>query len=536
MSRHRFLGSAAALGMLMLASPGGASETTTYSYDAHGRLVKVQRAGAVNDGVVADYTFDQADNRTNVTVTGVGTPGGVSFSIGNASATEGGIVQFTVTKTGTASGTLTVQYATATGTAGTSDFTAASGTLSFAQNETSKTINVQTTQDTAVEGNETFTATLSNPSAGATIGTATGTGTIVDDDSAPGPSFAVGDASVTEGGNLVFTVSKSGSGSGSVQYATANGTATAGSDYTAKSLTTLSFTSAETSKTVSVTTLQDTTDEPNETLSLNLSNPSSGASISDNQGLGTIVDDDDPAPTTLQVPSGGSQNLRTIADNNGYTGASGVTYVFEVAGVVTGTAGTAGTAGATAIDTGTWPTGVTLTLKVKNGGVVSGGGGGGGNGGYNGGAGQAGGAGGDAFYARTNISVVVDAGGIVRAGGGGGGGGSSATFTSPAGSGTVGGSGGGGGAPNGAGGAGRAGTNGGNTGSNGSAGTTSGGGAGGTTGGPAGGNGGTYAAAGTAGTAAASSGGAGGAAGFAIRKNGNTVTVTNNGTITGTQQ
>jgi hypothetical protein len=45
-----------------------ASETINYSYDARGRLVKVQRSGSVNNNVTANYTYDKADNRTNVNV------------------------------------------------------------------------------------------------------------------------------------------------------------------------------------------------------------------------------------------------------------------------------------------------------------------------------------------------------------------------------------------------------------------------------------------------------------------------------------
>jgi hypothetical protein len=47
-----------------------ASETVTYTYDAKGRLVKVERSGTVNNGLKAEYTHDKADNRTNVKVTG----------------------------------------------------------------------------------------------------------------------------------------------------------------------------------------------------------------------------------------------------------------------------------------------------------------------------------------------------------------------------------------------------------------------------------------------------------------------------------
>lgn len=47
-----------------------ASETVTYTYDAKGRLVKVEHSGSVNNNVVANYSYDHADNRVNVNVTG----------------------------------------------------------------------------------------------------------------------------------------------------------------------------------------------------------------------------------------------------------------------------------------------------------------------------------------------------------------------------------------------------------------------------------------------------------------------------------
>lgn len=47
-----------------------ASETVTYSYDARGRLVKVEHSGNVNNGVVTNYSYDKADNRTNRTTAG----------------------------------------------------------------------------------------------------------------------------------------------------------------------------------------------------------------------------------------------------------------------------------------------------------------------------------------------------------------------------------------------------------------------------------------------------------------------------------
>jgi hypothetical protein len=141
-----------------------------------------------------------------------------------------------------------------------------------------------------------------NPDAIARTGTLTIAGhsfTVTQDPSAV-VSLSVDDLAVDEGhsGNTpaTFLVELSGA-SGvavSVQYATSVGTATAGTDYTAKPLTTLSFAPGETSKPVTVLVKGDTKDEPNETFLLDLSSPTS-AVISDGQALGTIVDDD-PRP------------------------------------------------------------------------------------------------------------------------------------------------------------------------------------------------------------------------------------------------
>ncbi|HEX5182071.1 MAG TPA: RHS repeat domain-containing protein [Allosphingosinicella sp.] len=52
-----------------------ATETVNYSYDAKGRLVQIARSGTINNGVVTNYTYDHADNRTNKTTTGSPNPG-----------------------------------------------------------------------------------------------------------------------------------------------------------------------------------------------------------------------------------------------------------------------------------------------------------------------------------------------------------------------------------------------------------------------------------------------------------------------------
>jgi hypothetical protein len=57
------------LASIGLSAPALAAETTTYTYDAKGRVVKVVRTGTVNNNVTTEYTHDKADNRTKVKVT-----------------------------------------------------------------------------------------------------------------------------------------------------------------------------------------------------------------------------------------------------------------------------------------------------------------------------------------------------------------------------------------------------------------------------------------------------------------------------------
>jgi len=109
-----------------------------------------------------------------------------TLSISNVSANEGNAgttpFVFTVTLSAASASTVTVNYATANGTATSgSDHAATSGTLTFSPGITTQTITVNVNGDTTVEPNETFVVNLSVPS-NATIATAQGTGTIVNDD------------------------------------------------------------------------------------------------------------------------------------------------------------------------------------------------------------------------------------------------------------------------------------------------------------------------------------------------------------------
>jgi len=222
---------------------------------------------------------------------------GVAFTIkSNAAVTEGTNSVFTITKTGTATGSCSVNYATASGTATAgSDFTTTSGTLAFTSAQTSQMVSVPTINDTVVENAETFSMALSSPTGGATLGTpSSATATINDNDgggaTCSGVSYAISDASGTEGDTLVFTVTKTGttSSSCSVGYATADGTAIAGTNYVAASGT-LTFASTQPSSTISVTTIDQSRAKGTQTFNVNLSSPTGGATITDSQGIGSLA-------------------------------------------------------------------------------------------------------------------------------------------------------------------------------------------------------------------------------------------------------
>ncbi len=363
---------------------------------------------------------ETADTTVTVDVTDVDEA--PAIRVANAEATEGDDTEmlFRVTLQSASSGTVTVNYATADGTATAGeDYTATSGTLTFAPGETEKTVAVAIIDDTVEDSEETFRLVLSVPS-GATLADSEAVGTILntettvseaagedlpadnmttgvvpvggsatgnigvsydrdwfavdlmkgctytidlrgspthhgtlsdpylygiydadgnrisgtrDDDHGIGrnswveftatesgthyiaagaflfrqgtytlevsetpPMIRVADAEATEGDDteMVFRVTLSSRSSGyvTVNYATADGTATAGEDYTATSGT-LTFAPWEVEKKVSVAIIDDAVEDSGETFTLVLSDPSNG-SLANTEATGTIFNTDPP--------------------------------------------------------------------------------------------------------------------------------------------------------------------------------------------------------------------------------------------------
>ena len=265
-----------------------------------------------------------AGERTSYTLTGL-TPGATyywsvqaidSSFIGSGFATEGSFTMapvftfsaaaysvgeaghnatITINRGSLTATAATVHFASANGsaTAG-SDYTTVDQTVSFAAGETSKTVTVPIIDDSVVESSETVLLSLSSPSSGATLGSpSSATLTIVDNDRAF--AFSSAGYSVNEGdGTAQITINRAGltSGSDSVQFATANGTATAGSDYKAVSKT-VSFAAGVTHATVSVAIINNAIHEPNETVRLSLSGPSAGAKLGTPSSATLTIRDDD---------------------------------------------------------------------------------------------------------------------------------------------------------------------------------------------------------------------------------------------------
>jgi uncharacterized protein YhjY with autotransporter beta-barrel domain len=243
----------------------------------------------------------------NVIVAPTLTINDVTANEGNAGTTN---FAFTVSLSAPApAGGVTFDIATASGSATSGvDFVANSLTgQTIPAGASTYAFTVLVNGDTANEPTETFFANVTNVT-GAIVSDGQGVGTIVNDD--PLPSLSINDVTVTEGNagttNAVFTVTL-GAASGqtvSVNFATANGTATQPADYT-NTTGTLTFTPGQTTQTITVPVIGETVPEANETYFVNLSG-ATNATIADNQGVGTITNDDVPVTVNPATVPGGT--------------------------------------------------------------------------------------------------------------------------------------------------------------------------------------------------------------------------------------
>ncbi len=283
---------AATSGTLILAA-GTTSKTFTVPFygdilDEANETFLVNLSNAINASLI--------DNQALATITdNDATP---SLKINDVSVIEGNSgstnATFIITLSAASGQAVSVNFATANSTAlAGNDYETQSGTLLFAPGEKTKTIAIAVTGDTLDEANETYFVKLS-AATNASIADNSGTGTITDNDAAP--TLSINDVTIVEGNSgaitATFTVTLS-AASGqtvTVNYATANNSAVASSDYTTTSGT-LTFAAGVVSKTITVSIKGDVLNELDEFFFINLSNPIN-ATIADSQGRGTITDDD----------------------------------------------------------------------------------------------------------------------------------------------------------------------------------------------------------------------------------------------------
>lgn len=233
----------------------------------------------------------------------------VQINIANATVVEGNAGTssraLAVSLSAASDQTVTVDYATANGTATAgSDYVNTSGTVAFAPGQTTATVDLPVIGDTVTEGDETVMVDFSNP-VDATLQATQATITIQNDDGGSVPQLSIADASVTEGDSgsailqVTVTLSAVSAQSVTVSFATANDTATGGSDYTGTSGT-LVFMPGQTSRQINISIVGDTVDEANERVLVNLTNPI-GATIGDAQGVVTINDNDGVALPAITI-------------------------------------------------------------------------------------------------------------------------------------------------------------------------------------------------------------------------------------------
>jgi hypothetical protein len=254
-----------------------------------------------------------------------------SISIGGASLNEGdtslSTASFAVVLSAASGDTVTVHYQTSDGTANSgSDYQSTSGELSFAPGQTLRNIDVSVYGDLVHEIDESFAVDLSDPT-NATIASSHAEGVIVNDDTPP--TLHIDDVSIAEGQSgtcqVLFTVYLSVKSELEVRvdYATADGSATAGSDYQSASgnLTFPPFQEMlNETQAIAVTIKGDTVPEGDETFFVDLSGPSN-ATLANTQGVGLIEDDEGlgeiPVTATWQVAQQGVRGaLRGSAAND----------------------------------------------------------------------------------------------------------------------------------------------------------------------------------------------------------------------------
>ena len=305
--------------------------------------------GATDTGSVAIEIVDQPIRINNVT-----------------QDEDQGTITFTVSIAAAATTPLSVEWATASGTATTADYTAASGLLNFLAGEVSQSITISIADDNLFENSESFTVNLSNAT-NARIADGTGVGTIIDNGTGSDddrPLLSVNNVSVTEGtdSHAVFNVQLSNPSASAVvvSLAAVDNTATAGADYNSSleffdgtnwvavpANNQLTFAASETSILVRSAITDDVYADDGETFNLIATRVSGTTTNASDSGTATISDDTDTTRVSISGPASVTEGddatytvnitnapLSDVTVNLGYSGTAGGS---DYSGVATGT-------------------------------------------------------------------------------------------------------------------------------------------------------------------------------------------------------
>lgn len=237
---------------------------------------------------------------------------------------------------------IVVNYSFTSGTATlVSDYIASAGSVTFAPGETTKTIPFSIVDDALVENGsaETFTLSLGSVVGSAILGTQSSMIVhIVDNDT---ESLSIANATSVEGSNVVFTVSltQSSPNTISVDYATSNGTALAGTHYLSKSGN-LVFAPGETSKTISVSSVAISSEvcANDRSFNLTLSNPL-GASLAVATATGTITDPDVPSLSIANAAATEGSSLSFLVSLSAVCGNKNISFNYA-SSAISATSGT----------------------------------------------------------------------------------------------------------------------------------------------------------------------------------------------------
>ncbi len=340
---------------------------------------------------IANDAIDEADESINITLanaTGanLGTPNSavititdddatpaVTFTSANQSKAENAGTATITAQLSAASGQAVTVPFTVTGTAANpADYTITASPIIIAAGATSANITISIVDDAIYENpNETVIVTMGTPTNAAKGVTTAHTLTITDNDPAPSAgTIALSSATYTvaeNGTSATITATRTGGsfGTASVAYATSNGIATAGSDYTVASGT-LTWADADTaSKTFTIAITNDALDEANETVNITLSSVTGATLGSPAAAVLTITDDDaTPTVTFTSASQSKTESAGTATITAQLSAASGqaVTVPFTVTGTATNPGDYTITANPITIAAGATSANITVTI------------------------------------------------------------------------------------------------------------------------------------------------------------------------------